>query len=235
MEVGDRFQFLDETGGGLILEINKGLVLVHADDGREMWIEQHQIIPEFRELTAEYVHAPDPVEPSIDWAIGSKVSYLNEAGGGEIIAEGDQGYLILDEDGFERWFQKSALVLISSSVAKGLSEGEMVNKDETVKVFNPRPKQQSAILEVDLHIHELLEFDSHLSDHEKLEHQLRVAKHQVEKARKGPYKKLILIHGVGKGVLKEQIWEMLRGMDKIEFYEASFQKYGMGATEVVFR
>lgn len=237
MEIGDRFQFLNEIGGGTILEIDRGRILVATDDERELWVDQREILPEDIYITDIPTKKEEMSLPttSHEWRIGARVGYLNEPGGGTIVGEGDRGFLVLDEDGFERWFQKSHLVLISSSIEDQMKNMETVNKDRTVKRHNIPKQKQSAILEVDLHIHELLEFDSHLSDHEKLTHQLNVAKHQVEKAQKGHYKKVILIHGVGKGVLKEKIREMLAGMERIEFYDASLQKYGTGATEVVFR
>ncbi len=234
MEIGDRFQFLNEVGGGVILEMERGRILVSTDDDRELWVDQLEIIPE--DVYVVPAEARKPVEsPSTEWAIGAKVGYLDEPGGGVIVNEGDQGFLILDNDGFERWFNKSKLVLVQTDLEQELKSSKTENKDRLVRRHNiPRPKV-SPILEVDLHIHELLEFDSHLSDYEKLTHQLNVAKHQLEKARKGHYNKVILIHGVGKGVLKQKIAEMLAGMDRVEFYDASLQKYGTGATEVVFR
>ncbi|KAB2805443.1 Smr/MutS family protein [Phaeocystidibacter luteus] len=234
MEIGDRFQFLDDIGGGTILEIDRGRILVACDDGRELWVDQREIMPEDVYVVPEV--KPEKSESSTAyWEIGAKVGYLNEPGGGIIVGEGDKGYLVEDEDGFERWFPKQLLVLMDSDVMKQLEESEAENKDRRVRTHNVKPKKQSAILEVDLHIHELLEFDSHLSDHEKLMHQLTVARHQVDKARSGHYKKVILIHGVGKGVLKEKLLEMLEGIEKVEYYDASLQKYGKGATEVVFR
>lgn len=236
VHVGDHIFFVDGSGGGMIVELDKGLALVAADDGRELWIEVHQLEkyegtdPTFASIQPETSSHSD----SAEWGVGAVVSYLNEPGGGKVIAEGDRGYLVLDSDGFERWFRKTELVLVSSAITAALQESETINKDSSTKVFKPR-KKETNILEVDLHIHELLEFDSHLSDHEKLEHQLRVARHQVEKARKGHYKKVILIHGVGKGVLRTKIQEMLEGMERIEYYDASLREYGTGATEVVFR
>lgn len=225
---------MDELGGGTVLELDRGRVLVACDDGRELWVDRLEIIPEsvYHDIPVSTSEEDiQPVEPN--WSIGAHVGYLNEPGGGTIVGEGDQGFLVLDEDGFERWFIKSHLVLMNADVMKGMQESATSSKDKTIRSYNPRPKQkQSNILEVDLHIHELLEFDSHLSSHEKLQYQLRVARHQVEKAKNGHYKKVILIHGVGKGVLKQNLLEMLHGIDKIRFHDASMEKYGSGATEV---
>ncbi len=44
--------------------------------------------------------------------------------------------------------------------------------------------------------------------------------------------KIVFIHGVGEGVLKMELETLFRRYDNVKFYEADFQKYGLGATEV---
>jgi dsDNA-specific endonuclease/ATPase MutS2 len=43
---------------------------------------------------------------------------------------------------------------------------------------------------------------------------------------------LIVIHGVGNGKLKQEIASILKTVDDIEYYDASYKDYGYGATEV---
>ena len=47
--------------------------------------------------------------------------------------------------------------------------------------------------------------------------------------------KVIFIHGVGEGVLKSAIREELKKFPKVKFNDAPYEKYGYGATEVVFK
>lgn len=47
--------------------------------------------------------------------------------------------------------------------------------------------------------------------------------------------KLVFIHGVGEGVLKSELEFLLSKYDGITFKEASYQKYGVGATEVYIK
>ena len=42
---------------------------------------------------------------------------------------------------------------------------------------------------------------------------------------------IIFIHGVGEGVLKNEL-HYLFGRYPVRFYDASYKKYGLGATEV---
>lgn len=89
--------------------------------------------------------------------------------------------------------------------------------------------------EIDLHIENLIQDHHYLSNGEIMEIQLRHCRQFIEKARNNKAKKIVIIHGVGKGVLKQEIYAMLQGLSHVlEFYNASLQKYGQGATEVQF-
>ncbi|MEX0273541.1 MAG: Smr/MutS family protein, partial [Flavobacteriaceae bacterium] len=42
----------------------------------------------------------------------------------------------------------------------------------------------------------------------------------------------VFIHGVGEGVLREELQYLFRRYDNVEYYDADYQQYGLGATEV---
>ncbi len=108
------------------------------------------------------------------------------------------------------------------------------NGDKKVVHKKGTPKSQQ-VWEIDLHIENLIDDHHHLLNGEMLETQLRSCRQFIEKARDSKVKKIVIIHGVGKGVLKNEIYQMLQGLSHIlEFYDASLQKYGQGATEVQF-
>jgi dsDNA-specific endonuclease/ATPase MutS2 len=44
--------------------------------------------------------------------------------------------------------------------------------------------------------------------------------------------KIVFIHGVGEGVLREELYAVLRRYDNITFYDADYKLYGIGATEI---
>jgi dsDNA-specific endonuclease/ATPase MutS2 len=67
---------------------------------------------------------------------------------------------------------------------------------------------------------------------EMLNLQLDTAKRQLDFAISKRIQKIVFIHGVGEGVLKEELGYMLRKYDNVKFYDADYQKYGLGATEV---
>ncbi len=99
-----------------------------------------------------------------------------------------------------------------------------------------KPKQQAEIIEVDLHINELLDNISGLSNADMLQYQLEKF-HEVlaeNKTRKG--QKIVFIHGKGEGVLRKEIEKLLKTQYKnYYFQDASFREYGFGATMVVIK
>lgn len=90
------------------------------------------------------------------------------------------------------------------------------------------------VAEVNLHIEELTDDYSSLSDQEKLGLQLSYFQRCVNDAIANHVQKVIFIHGVGQGVLKNEIIKELRQYQGIHFFDAPMAKYGVGATEVYF-
>lgn len=89
--------------------------------------------------------------------------------------------------------------------------------------------------EVDLHIHELLDDPSNLEKSEILEFQKGYFIRCLESAISNHFLKVIFIHGVGNGILKEVLLELLKEYRGTEVFDAPMQKYGVGAIEVRIR
>jgi dsDNA-specific endonuclease/ATPase MutS2 len=85
---------------------------------------------------------------------------------------------------------------------------------------------------VDLHIEKLMEDHYGLTNSEKLDIQTTYFRKKLAMAINGHYIKIVFIHGVGNGVLRQAIRELLRTYEGIEFSDASYKKFGAGATEV---
>lgn len=86
--------------------------------------------------------------------------------------------------------------------------------------------------EVDLHIEALTEDYYTMNNAQKLSLQLDHFQYALEKAIKGHIKKIVFIHGVGNGVLRQSLRDILKRYEGIEYSDGSYQKYGAGATEV---
>ncbi len=115
---------------------------------------------------------------------------------------------------------------------KGTSP-ERVEKKES-QSFLDKHKVDDRIAEVDLHIGELTDHFANLSNKDMLNIQMNYFKKCMEEARKERLAKIIFIHGVGNGILKNEMLRFLRSSDGIDFYDAPYARYGMGATEVLF-
>jgi len=100
--------------------------------------------------------------------------------------------------------------------------------------FLDKHKLDDKIAEVDLHIGELTDDTSRLSNVDMLKIQMAYFEKCMDHARSEGLSKIIFIHGVGNGTLKNEILRFLRQTQGIDFYDASYARYGMGATEVSF-
>ena len=88
---------------------------------------------------------------------------------------------------------------------------------------------------LDLHIEKLVKSPRGMSSGEILDYQLHYARTALEAARReGIIHRMVFIHGVGDGVLKEELRRLISGYARVRFYDASFLLYGEGATEVEF-
>jgi hypothetical protein len=89
--------------------------------------------------------------------------------------------------------------------------------------------------EIDLHIHELMEDPGNLENYEILEFQKSFLIRCLDSAMAANYRKLTVIHGVGNGVLKNVVLDILKKNEGIRFFDAPMHKYGAGAVDVFLR
>ena len=171
--------------------------------------------------------------------IGERVGYLYEKGFGIVTRIEGKRIFVEDEDGFERYFQSNELVFIhNDQYTRDVThvEKEDAEEDLTYRIVPQRTGQRKpqTVWEVDLHIEELLESHHGMSNTEILLKQMGEFRSTFKKARKQGVHKLIVIHGIGEGVLKNEIRTWLSQQEQIEVYDAEFSEYGKGATAVEF-
>jgi hypothetical protein len=139
-------------------------------------------------------------------------------------------------------FDSSELVKINENLmssntlfSKTSINNVLIEKDSNKKqipsklFFNDRNK---SVIEVDLHLNQLIKNTRGMQNHEMLNLQLETAKWRLEAAIKQRIQRIIFIHGVGEGVLKIELEYLFNRYDGIKYYDANYQKYGQGATEV---
>ena len=169
---------------------------------------------------------------------GSIVSFLNELGKGKVVKMiNTHQALILRDDGFEDLYMLKELVVVSETYTeeafKHIPESQK-EEDFVKRKKSKRHKNNNGIFwEVDLHIEHLIENYRNLSNYEIIQIQIRHCKFTIEEAIKNNITKLVIIHGKGEGVLKEEVRQLLKKYPA-EVQEADYQIYGLGATEVSF-
>ncbi len=92
----------------------------------------------------------------------------------------------------------------------------------------------NSMAEIDLHIEKLRSDHKSLHKSEILPLQIAFFRQCLDAAIAKQLKKVVFIHGVGAGLLKKEINDILKSYSNLEFEDASILKYGIGATEVRF-
>lgn len=171
--------------------------------------------------------------------VGDRVEILDELLRGEVVAVASSEITIESEDGFIMKFTPNELVKMSDSNDIKVSNYEIsqikAEKESKKKKNKPRinPKERNApAMEVDLHINQLVKSAKGMTNHEMLNLQMETAKRQLEFAMRKRIQKIVFIHGVGEGVLKEELNFLFGRYGNVKYYDADYQKYGLGATEV---
>jgi hypothetical protein len=144
------------------------------------------------------------------------------------------------------YFKRHAMVL---QITENILDAEIdkLTEDDFKKVVKAKEKQPDPQpenirtelpeqIEVDLHIHELMDNPAGLSNKEILDIQMAKVEIDLQSAIRSRAKRIIFIHGVGQGVLKQEISKFLKSKyPKYAFQDASFKEYGFGATMVILR
>ncbi len=169
---------------------------------------------------------------------GDKVSVLDDNINGVVIKIATDQVWIETEEGFELPFKNNELILIGESgMDFSTTNFYAIKKEKEISkpknfIKEKKSKKDETILEVDLHIEKLVQSTKGMNNYDILNIQIETAQRQLDFAIKNKIQKVVLIHGVGEGILKAELDFLLNKYSYISFQEASFQKYGFGATEV---
>ncbi|KJD33065.1 DNA mismatch repair protein MutS [Tamlana nanhaiensis] len=169
--------------------------------------------------------------------VGDFVLVLDEDLQGEIKHIAGQKITIETEDGFLINFEATDLIKQDNTISKqsltsnfNLAEKEPVNRKKAPK--KKAKARYEPTMEVDLHIHQLVPSTRGMTNHDMLTLQLDTARRKLDFAIAKRIQKVVFIHGVGEGVLKLELEYLFGRYNNVKFYDANYQKYGLGATEV---
>ncbi|NVK53662.1 MAG: DNA mismatch repair protein MutS [Flavobacteriaceae bacterium] len=170
--------------------------------------------------------------------IGNKVAVLDDVVNGVVTNIDGETIEVLDDTGMYFSYLSSELVKIEaeqfeltkySDIENKLLIEKLTEKNKPTKNFKKEKNQ--IVFEVDLHIHQLTNSTKGMDNYDMLNLQLDTAKRKLEYAIQNKLQKVVFIHGVGEGVLKTELQYLFKKYP-VKYYDASYQKYGLGATEV---
>ncbi len=253
---GDKVAFLNEPLKGVVVDyIDDSHVLVDCQ-GIEMDVTAQELIRITYIPKVEGKHIfpvkkedrkidelPDLDKNANDYSklsVGDQVSFMSDTTQGVIVAIiSDSEYEVEIEDGFTIPANRLEIEKIQ---VKDFEVDEKGLKSQIKKDLNKEAKQESKSNkepqkffnhhEIDLHIENITNSWSGLSNFEIVTLQLSYFRKRLHQALENNEEFLVVIHGVGKGVLKQEIDKHLSQFPNITVRPADVKLYGMGASEI---
>lgn len=181
--------------------------------------------------------------------VGNKVKFVNENLHGVVKAIlKDNLLLITANDGFEHKVKVNEVVVVhdDNSVTYNMDKQSIKDKIKTptsgkmssdilMRYTTNTKFQYEKIIEIDLHLEELVEYPTRLDDWQRLHTQMQHVKKCLEAAMNQHFRKIVFIHGVGTGALKSEIRNYLSRFENLVVKDADYREYGAGATEVIIK
>jgi dsDNA-specific endonuclease/ATPase MutS2 len=145
--------------------------------------------------------------------------------------------VLIDSYGFEVVHLLNNLIVYGeyANMYNDVLEFDLKKEDISSKNKNIVIKENIQERIIDLHIGNIVDSIKNLTPHQMLEKQMNKAVEEINSAKKDKVKKLIIIHGKGKGVLKKEIYKILKTRNDLDYFEADIIKYRFGAVEIRFK
>ncbi|MFM7813088.1 MAG: Smr/MutS family protein [Flavobacteriales bacterium] len=193
----------------------------------------------------------------MEFKIGDRVKFLNDRGEGKVVDLLKPGWVLVeDREGFAYEHRIEELVPVGNwgkefekydrtapdimdVVERNIDQHVARKANEQFKQFYknkdaPRPMRKGEMMEVDLHIHEIMDRHSNLTNGEIVVIQLEHFERMLRMGEEKKMRRIIFIHGVGQGVLRAEIRKLLtQYYPHCEYLDAPYTEYGYGATEVI--
>ncbi|MCC8071199.1 MAG: DUF2027 domain-containing protein [Bacteroidales bacterium] len=129
-----------------------------------------------------------------------------------------------------------AMVLDSSRIEESMKQRRQKEADLPKRKPVTKHTHRPEIIEVDLHIDQLVDSTKGLSAADMLNLQVDEFRRVMDANLKNKGQKIVFIHGKGEGVLRKALLKELAYRYKThQVQDASFREYGYGATQVTIR
>jgi len=168
--------------------------------------------------------------------IKDKVTLLDETGIFTIVDKKENGdFVIEDEHGFDQVRNEEELVYFHASAFDNVEIETFENRNVKQNPFAKKSNKVAHIPVIDLHIENLLDDHGHMANHEIVLFQLDNCKKQLDKHIEKGTLQLVIVHGVGKGRLREEVRYLLNSYPNIEYMDEHWSVKGIGATKVFIK
>jgi len=126
------------------------------------------------------------------------------------------------------------IFISAADIQEAMNQKARVDRPNRKQV--PQQKNTNKILEVDLHINELLDTTAGMNNTDMLHVQLEKFRETMVQNKFKQGQKIVFIHGKGEGVLRNAIIQELKTKYKnCPYQDASFKEYGFGATMITIK
>lgn len=175
----------------------------------------------------------------MSFEVGDKVSFLDDNAKAYVLENCSDGWVRIEmDDDFRTELRVKVSQLVPCGHFQTYRPNKIKQKDIAIKgrttPIMPKMAQQSLNklpLEIDLHLEKLQM--RHFDSEHILEMQLERARQVLVENKNKRGLKIILIHGNGKGILRNELLKLLKkNFSTYKITDASMQKYGTGAIEV---
>lgn len=163
---------------------------------------------------------------------GDRVRFLDEAGEAIFVAYAGDAGAIVEVNGVEIPHPLDQLLPampVDAALRRvGVKDVDRKQKSKGNEMHGKEPGYRI----IDLHADRLNQKFTHGRAGSILLIQLDVCRRELDAAIARGDDKIVFIHGVGEGVLKEEIIKMFRQYGYLSWEDAAYREYGHGATEV---
>ena len=226
-QLGDKVKFLNQIGGGIVTKVTDDFVFVQDDTGFDIPMDPKEII-----RMADMTGAGKMFNDSLDSLPAATKQMATSLPGAPVKVNIPQ----TPEEEIKAL--KNQVANLKDQVAKLKQQIANMQKQNARSLADNILAQYMVApgeAEVDLHIDNLVERPGDLSAHEAFEIQMHYFRTCMNHAFTNKVKKITFIHGVGKGILRDQIAKELKEYPNVVTMDAPMRKFGVGAIEVYIR
>lgn len=225
-QLGDKVKFLNQTGGGIVKKVTDDFVFVEDETGFDIPMDPKELI-----RLADISGAGKMFNDSLNaMPAAPKPAPVNP-----LVGHVHHAPLSPDDEIRSLRSQVASLRDQVAKLQRQLANLQRLNTQQLADNILAQHMVSPTEAEVDLHIDLLVERPADLAPREAFEIQMHYFRTCFNHALAHHVKKVTFIHGVGRGILRDEILKALRDYDNIAVMDAPMRKYGTGAIEVYFK